>query len=371
MNQQSIRKKVVYLIGAGASQGCVNFVGNGRGILMKHLTQKLADRVHCLVKGSFRDDNRLIDLVNTVVDEDTDFEHVITFLDESTSDQHRMFAERLRDVFEDVLRRELESIEEEIGEDRYRLYAMLLDMYEIQGLSEELNAILTINYDDYIEGAASTVYDSPVDFGISIGDGTNPNHRLKLLKLHGSFGWNETWPITTNGNASTLWIPPGIQKKKERYPFNVLWGLAREVLDCDVLRIVGCRLSPSDWDLISLLFTTRHSNTLRSPYKVEVIDSPCHAFRLKEEYPYLDIQSLLEIRDYEIGSRLIGELLGTPPKSYDSLSLNERERVLDAAGNESNWFRVWLEHMAEALFVEPTIESLDTESGLFNQLLTI
>src|SRR5207249_3124295 len=123
--------------------------------------------------------------------------------------------------------------------------------------NEELGGILTINYDEYIEQAIQSFQDQSVDFGIDVRGNERKRNSIRLLKLHGSFGWEDAWPIVVKGGATKLcWIPPGIQKARDRYPFDVLWGLAREMLDCDVLRIVGCRLSPNDWDLISLLFST-------------------------------------------------------------------------------------------------------------------
>lgn len=224
---------------------------------------------------------------------------------------------------------------------------------------------MTINYDEYIEDAAAGADGLPVDFGVYVHGASSSRPGLKLLKLHGSFGWEDAWPILYGKGDTTLWIPPGIQKAKERYPFNVLWGLAREMLDCDVLRIIGCRLAPNDWDLISLIFTTRHANSIRRPYAIELIDAPLHAAELQERYPYLEIQSLLEVEP--IGKQLVGELLVRAPQRYASLTPEEQERVKNNAGREQNWFLLWLTHQAEALYVE--LGSITTGLGAFEQLL--
>ena len=358
MAKQQVRSTVVYLVGAGASHGCVKFVGSVRGILMRDLNQRLADAVRALVTEEYDGDRRLLTLVNAVIDERTDFEHVITFLDDSPSDLHRRFANSLRAAFESVLRRELDLVRSEVGDKPLKLYSALLDMYRVRGFHEELNAIITTNYDEYIEDAVKRTYGTTVDFGVRVEGHDCDKGSVTLLKLQGSFGWAETWPISSFQGGSTLWIPPGIQKKKERYPFNVLWGLARQVLDCDVLRIVGCRLSGSDWDLISLLLTTRHAGNRAQRFRVEVIDSPAHAWCLQKQYPYLDIRSMLEIEEYDVGSQMVGELMGSAPRRYGSLSLEERAVVLRAAGREENWFGMWLVRMAEALSADPGIESI-------------
>ena len=62
-------------------------------------------------------------------------------------------------------------------------------------------------------------------------------------------------------SSNTLWIPPGVDKKRENYPFNYLWGQAVEnLLECDVLRVIGCSLSRNDWGMIPILYTIQRFN---------------------------------------------------------------------------------------------------------------
>ena len=373
MNGEHTRKEVVYLFGAGASQGCVSSTNSIRRILMGDLSLKLAIEARKEVtQPTFKSDTRLLDLVNTIVEEESNIEHIITFLDESSSSLHREFADRLRGVFEKVLRKELEAIEAEVGDDRFTLYSALIDMYQISGFRESLKAILTLNYDGFIEEASNRVFQKAVDYGVSIGDSGESIGNLKLFKLHGSFRWQDTWPISENGAEPTLWIPPGILKDKNQYPFNALWGLAREQLDCDILRIVGCRLSASDWDLISLLFTTRYSNANKAPYTIELIDSPIHADLLKKDYPYLDIRSIFEIEEYDLGNRIFSQVVGLEPEVFDLYNHEDHSSIIQSSicGDE-NWFRIWLINMAEALDLESSIDSIETETGVFSSMLNI
>ena len=372
MTENGSRKKVVYLIGAGASQGCVNYVGSAHGILMKDLHPPLAEKVRELFKTEKDKYGPLEKLINEVVCEETiDIEQVITFLDESPSSIHRQLADDLRLIFQMVLRDQLDTIEEEIDDGRFSLYAALLDMYQVEKCPEELHAILTLNYDEFIEDAAASI-EHPVDFGIQRQECDFSREGLKLLKLHGSFGWKDAWPIprVDKDNKEPLWIPPGILKGKQRYPFNVLWGLARELLDCNILRVIGCRLGPNDWDLISLLFTTRHVNSTKPSYIVEVIDSPAHAIELKRLYPYLEIRSLLEIKRLGIGSEIAAELIGESSRAldFDSLTLEEQDDIYNSVGTEENWFHVWLKQMAEAFVRELGVE-VKTPKGEFKKIL--
>ncbi len=342
--------KVVYLLGAGASHACVSHVGCPHGILMKHLGQPLTEKLRTLLQDGYLDDDSLNNLVNSVIDETTDFEQVITFLGEAPSEIHRRFANEMKSAFEAVLRSQLQRIRTEIKDDPIELYKVLIDLYNIEEFPEKLEGIITINYDEYIEKAIEQVSTCSIDFGFRV-QPSNPNTlKLRLLKLHGSFGWQDTWPTARgcDGN-STLWIPPGIQKAKQAYPFNVLWGLAREMLSCNVLRIIGCRLGPNDWDLISLLFTMRHVNYEERP-RIEVIDAPSHVEDLKQTYPYLELRSILEVD--RIGSKFVAEFTGTSPRRFDELDEEERAEVIRAAGTDRNWFELWLKLLAETLYVE-------------------
>ncbi len=364
MSPESPRSKVVYLFGAGASHACVMAAGLSFGILMRDLSDPLREKVEGIVADKYPDEPTIAALVNAVITDDADVEHIITFLDQSISSLHKRFAEDLRVAFESVLGARLERIEEELGGPPVNLYEAVLDLHQVEGVGEELTGMLTLNCDQYIE-AAIALAGREVDLGIDLGqDAALPAYTL--LKLHGSFGWKHSWLVSLGaGYAAPLWIPPGIQKKKDDYPFNLLWGRARELLDCDVLRIVGCRLGPNDWDLISLLFTTRHTNARRDQaYRIEVINSPKTVVDLQERHPYLDVSSFLE--QEPVGSRLISELLGGVPRPYSSLT-PEALSLLNERGTNANWFRLWLIHTAEAIYEAGG--SLATPRGVLRGLM--
>ena len=359
------RKRVVYLIGAGASQGCVSRANSQYGILMYDLGLALKERLRNLIIAEFAGNPTLTDLTNAVLTEETDFEHIVTFLDDSPSKVHRQFADKMRIAFHQVLNERLNSIHCELGKDPVDLYAALLDMYQIKDCPEKLQGILTLNYDQYIETAVQQVIGEPVDFGFKVegsGDASSP---VRLLKLHGSFGWQDSWPTTAGSGDNPLWIPPGIQKAKQTYPFNVLWGLAREMLSCDVLRIIGCRLGANDWDLVSLLFTTLHVSDCYSPYRIEIIDSPSNARRLKREFPYLEVQSILEVE--RVGREIVGVLTAGSPRNFEELPEQLQNLLTDPSWPNRNWFELWLIQMAEALYED--LDSINTAAGCFENLL--
>ena len=356
--------RVVYLFGAGASHACVKRIGSPHGILMGDLTGPIQDRLKELVENGYSNNDSLTDLVNSV-DEKTDIEHLITFLDDIPSLQHREFAEEMRKAFERALREKLRIIREETQDDPIQLYEVLLDAYNVDQFPEVLQGIITINYDEYIESAIERVCDCPVDFGIRVEPSSQQTYRPRLLKLHGSFGWQDTWPISKGDNGdATLWIPPGIQKAKQAYPFNVLWGSAREMLACDILRVVGCRLGPNDWDLISLLFTMRHAGSAHRP-QIEIINAPEHAFTLKQSYPYLEVLSILEVEP--LGSILINELTGKPLRKFEDFDEEEQKDIVRSVGSERNWFDLWLNRKLEHHSTE--IGDMSTPKGFVKKFL--
>ena len=353
--------RVVYLFGAGASHACVKRIRSPHGILMKNLTGPIQEKLRDLILNGYSDNNSLTDLVNSV-DDDTDLEHLITFLDDIPSLQHREFAKEMRRAFEQVLREKLKIIREDALGDPIELYEVLLDMHIVNQFPEELHGIITINYDEYIETAIESVHDCTIDFGIRVDQSPNEHEHEspRLLKLHGSLGWQDTWPISREGNGdATLWIPPGIQKAKQAYPFNVLWGSAREMLACDVLRVVGCRLGPNDWDLISLLFSMRHAGISHRP-QIEIIDAPGHAIALNKAYPYLEARSFLEVEP--LGSVIINELTGKPIQKFEAFWEDEQQEILRIVGWDRNWFELWLTGMVG--YHSTVIEDISTPKGL-------
>ena len=332
---------------------------------MRHLGAPLSTRLQNLVSTDYSEEQSLVDFVNTVVDEETDFEHIITFLDDAPSLRHRQFAEESRKAFAEVLRERLCSISEEVQGDEFRLYKVLLDMYSIECFCETLQGIITINYDEYLENAIEEIGRFQIDFGIHVEPPSQHGEHLRLLKLHGSFGWRDTWPISREQDSdATLWIPPGIHKAKQAYPFNVIWGLAREMLSCDILRVIGCRLGANDWDLISLLFNMRHGNAATRP-QIEVIDAPAHVAELKESYPYLELLSILEIE--EIGRNLISEFTGWRPQEFSVFSGDDQKHIIERAGRDRNWFEVWLRAKVESLALD--LGTVSTDLGIVEAFL--
>ncbi len=362
--------RVAYLLGAGATHASVQSQGSPRSLIMPGLVGSLYERMRERYLEHFVDEEGVRRLVNEVVDTSTDFEQLITFLEDTPSDVHRRFAQELKAVFSSVLRSSLEQVEAELSPHHSELYAVLLDMYSVPGFDETLCGFLTLNYDAFLEHAVVQRMGQTVDYAIDVraqlGENANQGGAVRVLKLHGSFGWRNAWPIEmATANDPGLWIPPGIRKAKTDYPFNAIWGAARELLDCDVLRIVGCNLGPNDWDLVSLLFTTMHGRDADTPYRIEVITWPSDALRMGGDFPYLRVQSMLELPD--VGPMVVSELLGRDPVDFESLDDDARQSAIEKSNDIGNPFEHWLRLKAELMFRQ--LPSIETPNEILSDFL--
>ena len=328
---------------------------------MSSLAEPIRSRVRDIAIG-YSSSASIVRFVNDMTD-DTDIEHVITFFEDSNSSEHKRFANDLRSVFFEVLQEALDDISDNSDPPSY-LYAALVDMHAVEHADERLRAILTLNYDTLLEHAITQRHDMKVDYGLSITP-QEDNQQIPVIKLHGSLDWTHTWPVRLEGHAApSLSVPPGIQKAKGDYPFNLLWGLARQTLDCDVIRVVGCNLGPNDWDLVSLLFSAKHTHSSQRLERIEVIDFPSVGMRLKKLFPYLDVLSLLDLSD--VGPAIVGELLNTEPTAFDTLSETHQMQVIESETTIENPLWYWLRHRAE---LWNTQWPLATERNYFISLL--
>lgn len=101
-------------------------------------------------------------------------------------------------------------------------------------------------------------------------------------------------------SSDALWIPPGVDKKKENFQFNFLWGKAFDFLmECNVLIVIGCSLSRNDWGLIPMIYTALRLSGNNSTFEIEIIDFLDKGQKIKDDYPYLKIKTIIEITEFK------------------------------------------------------------------------
>lgn len=354
--------RIAYLFGAGASQGELSQNGFPKSLLMPELTYEIARKI--------REENieSLAAVSNDLVS-GADIEHLITLHEASGTREHNEIAKILKTLFREKIQERIN----ELGSSFFpTLFASLIDMHSIAGLNEELVLILTTNYEDLIEKAMQRVQGG-INYSIKtvsketdycVKEDTTP-----ILKLHGSFNWKNEFPIVIQSEIEqeedVIWIPPGVVKRREYYPFNVVWGRARELLECDILRIIGSSLSRNDWELVSLIHTTQQLRTDgRPPYIIELIDYPERCEQLKEQYNYLSIRTILEIsevQEYIIRTYLVADI------GKREVSEEKIKGVAKYIGGRENIFAFWLRAKGEKLHYDGI--PLTTKEGYLEQFV--
>lgn len=342
------KKRVVYLFGAGASQAEASFADDKVNLLMSHIKDGILQKIKdANLKG-------IEEIKNELAGENVDVEQLISLYESSGNKKHRRFSQILKHYFREEIQEQITQLDK-AGRFSPKLYSALIDMHEIEKFDERIIGIMTLNYEDLIERAVERIKDG-IDYSLEFSVKNNPRIKIiksgiPLLKLHGSFNWKKEFPVSvTEGlknDDDILWIPPGVEKETESYPFNVIWGRAKELLDCDILRIIGCSLSRNDWHLVSLLYTTQKLNRSRREYTVEVINRPISDEEetlkiwgeedIRRKYPHLRIRyvyELKEIRDF------VSKSTGAEITKID-------DRTVKNFLAKTNVFEIWLRAKAE------------------------
>lgn len=295
-------KKIVYLIGAGATQADLNYLGGERINLLMRNYPELGDGLCCTVLNKT---SRFKNLgIKKSKSEEIDIEKLISLFENSGIKKYIELAEELRNHYYNEIVKIL--LKKEILKNPC-LAICLLEMHRyIKVEIEQLSGIINLNHDCLFQVASQKLYDG-INIGFEfISSSFKPDNDAPLLvKLHGSFNWIKGLPIKIirlnqirSDSSEILFIPPTIIKESKGYPFNKLTGIAYEILSkkCDILRIIGCSLSQNDWDIISLIFNSQYMQWLfnKECFRIELIMSPKSCARIKREYSYF--QNIIPIQ---------------------------------------------------------------------------
>jgi hypothetical protein len=366
------RKKVVYLIGTGASHAEIKQRNPANpGLLMPNVVDGVFEE---LIRQNETDPSikELLDIPDSGFPQPykIDIESVITLYESTGTAIDKSRANKLKKYFRKIINDRIKKIENLEGHPK--LLTALLDMYTIDDFDEELQAIITINYDDFIEQALCNVFGG-INFPFEIDKSypiTVDTSLPPLCKLHGSFCWKNTNPVNTyvmqpdDNEDLCLWVPPGVVKRNDHYPFNAIWGTARKSLKCDILRIIGCSLSKNDWGLITLLHTT---NRLRSDvsekYQIEYIDYPDSFEKVITDFPFFEkLKIITDLPEFEYYMEKEHEnkyknMLGETKKEKVNNWLNENKKGF-------NIFAEWLTAKAYYRKLEQKLP-ISTDKGYF------
>ena len=289
-------KRIVYLLGAGATQAEVAFLGAAHvNVLMRDNDwgEGVATRVLKRLSKRWRS--------AFVEDHESDIEKLISLLVAGGVQEFSAVAERIRKLYYYEIRNGLATADV-LKEPR--LSIALFQMHNnssYAGAVERLSGVITTNHDGLLQVAEQAVLGGlNLGFGFSSTQfdcgkrGSTP----PILSLHGSFTWRFALPPRVEQlhrslaySTDTLWIPPTILKESRSYPFNKLTGLAYELLakNCDVLRVVGSSLAQNDWNILSMIFNAqRHLEfTDEGAFQIELITGHETGEAIAKECSYL------------------------------------------------------------------------------------
>lgn len=320
-------KKIVYILGAGATQAEVSYKGGLPLNLMMKDSRKIGVGVSTRALGIAKIGRQKIRKVLDIKEE-VDIEKLISLLSATSNKRENDIAEKLREAYYTEILKGLDSSDILNNPD---LAIALLELHanEIFKKKELLSCIISLNHDNLFQIASQKVL-KRINLGFNFNSSdfidacTNKKSEVPLLvQLHGSFNWENSHPIKVfklkrdqEYDADMLWIPPTILKETKDYPFNKLMGLSFEKLSrCDILRIIGCSLSQNDWNLISLIFNAQNKQyrTKKECFKVELIVDQEIGETVKKEYSYLkNITPIGYLKDGDFSNYLKKEKLPEP-----------------------------------------------------------
>jgi hypothetical protein len=204
---------------------------------------------------------------------------------------------------------------------RFCLHKALFELHELLK-SETLLGVISLNYDDVVDEAYGEIFGDRPNYCLTSGGSTGA---LPLLKLHGGFALRyrqKPLPIIT----------PGVDKNYLTLPYSFVWGRALELLlECDILRIVGCSLSQNDLGIIDLLFKAHTSRK---------------------------VAPVLQIVDFDPEDNPIREHLGFFPNVETALNIEGRliaDVDIRRPDSGANPFKIWLKAKIEKHLKPPHI----------------
>lgn len=212
---------------------------------------------------------------------------------------------------------------------KFYLHKALLEIHQHNN-NEELLGVISLNYDRVLDDAYKSTRNTP-NYCLHSDDHSG----VPLLKLHGAFA------LEYRGHKLPI-ITPGINKNYLELPYNFIWGRALELLiDCDILRVIGCSLSQNDVGLVDLLFKAHLAR--KDPFELQVIAFDPKGNKIKEHLGFLPkIKTALEIEGGIIGDQTIAD-----------------------HSTGANPFRIWLKAKIEKLRSEKILTDTEIRKSSF------
>ena len=317
-------KKIVYLFGAGATHAeLLNSeedpdatFRSKYGLLISDVSRRVMNNAHR--RKWFKEQAEVLASKKGAFN----IELYISLLESNN------FPEKVVQTLKDLVQKDIQRVLSEDRKAKFYLHKALLELHKLTEGQEKPLGFISLNYDEVLDEAYCALYNNnKPEYCLT----SRFSKALPLLKLHGSLNWEDieiyekhiTIPI----------IPLGLNKNYLVPPYNFIWGRAYELLvDCDILRVVGCSMNQNDIGLIDLLFKAH--NQRQEAFEIQIIDfQPLNGHhQIKNNYGFLP--KIVEPKAIE-GTLIPEESIGTPEKG-------------------DNPFRIWLEAKARKM-VKPHV----------------
>ena len=342
---EASKQNVVYLVGGGLTCASATRSSYPDRMLMAQLCK---DTVRKL-----REEDRIEvdaaamriwnELVSQSDDERLNIQEVIDLLESTGAVPCIDLARKISNAFATVLRRHIARM---VGDGFQNVAEVILDLHRLPGNPESLAGVITTNYDPLIELAFEST-GRPADYGFECGRVADA---IPLLKLHGSLDWLNRVPIRITSAhlgdpaEAGAWIGPRRTKLATSYPFNLIWGRAREVLsNADIIRIIGASLLASDWHVVQLLFHVSLFDAGERPIRIEVINRKADCDRMVGSYRMLNMKPFYALDEVVRFHR-------RNSKWDDEIEDEHRSNVAHSADIDRNPIDYWLQAKISQLF---------------------
>lgn len=286
---QAEPKKVVYLLGAGATHAELanldgSLIDKGRGLLIRHVSARVIEKARRDPK--YRADVELVSGTSGSLN----IELLISLIENSKIHGWEYKTRRLKNL----VKEDIENILIEGRTRRFYLHKGLLEFHQHPQTStkEKLIGLISLNYDNILDRAYKEWFGGP-NYCFSLERDAQSVRPIPLLKLHGSFNWRSQ---RVRGRIRNIEIiPMGSNKTYLHAPYIFIWNRALEILiECDTLRVIGCSLSQDDAHLIDLLFKAHLERD--EAFDIEIINSDQGGEGIKKNYGFLPgIKTLTKI----------------------------------------------------------------------------
>jgi len=275
--------KIVYLFGAGATHAEIENIGidpnqMNIGLRIGDVTKRV------ILKAQIDPDFDKVKMFLKTKN-NTNIELLISLFEDNS--------QNIEGSTESVIKKIKVLIEQDITSilttrrvSKFSLYRGLLEYHGLITNKETLIGLITLNYDSLLDIAYKYKFGGEPDYSRSSKreiSRKSKSEKLPLLKLHGSFDWDS---VKILGKSQKIpIIPLGASKNFLRIPYNFIWGRTLELLvESDILRIVGCSLSPNDNHLIDLLFK---AHLLKGkPIEIQIISSQKSGEEIRNRYSF-------------------------------------------------------------------------------------